>query len=112
MSLFGKSRTEWGVRFGNKDTWYPSKGEAESAIKRMNKSVKRGGTPAKLIQRTVKLTAIKGRDKDKCEGGKCKRNGFCRKHAKQFGAQSPSLYTKDGRNRNNLRWDEDGHRWG
>lgn len=108
--MFGrKTQTEYGVRFGGKDTWgYFSKGEAETAIKRMNKAVKAGGTRAKLIQRTVKLTAIKKRPKNTCSGGKCKRNGtVCRKHAGKLMAGNPEFTLKNI----HKRWDEDGHMW-
>lgn len=109
----GKSETEWGIRVGAKDSWgYPSKREAEKACTRMNKSIKAGSPKAKVIQRTKKLTAIKGRDKDKCEGGKCKRNGYCRKHGKKFGRDAEGNIMPNGQNRNNARWDEPGHRWG
>jgi hypothetical protein len=113
MFGMGKTRTEYGVRFGGKDTWgHDTRSKAESACKRMNKSVKGGGTRAKVIQRTVKLTAIKGRVKDTCSGGKCRKSGqVCTKHGKKFGRDADSLYTADGRNRNNVRWDEEGHRW-
>jgi hypothetical protein len=112
MGFFGKTETEWGYRFNSRDVWVGSKSEAEKAIKRMNKSVKKGGTPAKLIQRSKKVTAIRGREKDKCEGGKCKRNGFCRKHARKFGRDAQGNILENGKNRNNARWDEPGHRWG
>lgn len=107
--MFGKSETEYGVRFGNKDTWgYGSKSEAEKAIKRMNKAVKAGGPQAKLIQRTKKLTAIRGREKDKCSGGKCRRNGtVCRKHAAKLMAGNSEYSLKDI----HKRWDEEGHMW-
>lgn len=107
MGLFGKSETEWGVRFGSKDTWgFSSRSEAEKAAKRMNKAVKAGGTRGKIIQRTKKLTAIKGREKDKCSGGKCKGPYTCRKHAKKISGSDYELYDKQGRNKNTKRWDE------
>lgn len=112
MGWFGKSDTEWGYRFKNKEVWVGSKSEAESAVKRMNKNLKGNASPAKLIQRTRPLTAIRGRDKDKCSGGKCKRNGFCLKHGKKFGRDNQGNILPNGRNRNNVRWDEEGHRWG
>lgn len=106
--MFGRKKTEWGYRFGGKDVWVDSKGDAESAIRRMNKAVKKGGTRAKLIQRTVKVTAIKGREKDSCSGGKCKRNGtVCRKHAAKL-MKGNSEYSLKNIHK---RWDEDGHMW-
>lgn len=107
--MFGKTETEYGVRFGSKDTWgYDSKRDAETAIKRMNKSVKAGGVKAKLIQRTVKKTAIRGRAKDTCAGGKCKRNGtVCRKHAAKLMAGNSEYSLKNI----HKRWDENGHMW-
>lgn len=101
---FGKTETEYGIRIGSKDTWYSSKSDRDSKLRRMVKTVKKGGTLPKAIQRTKKLS-FKGNDKDKCSGGKCKRNGFCRKHAKAEGAKYDSLYDKDGRNKNTIRWD-------
>lgn len=119
MGLFGgKTETEYGVRFGGKDTWnYNSKTDAEKAVKRMNKSVKKGGTQAKLIQRTKQLTAIKGRPKNTCRGGKCnKRGNVCKKHFADMtrgtrarnGALTQSEYSLDNIHK---RWDEEGHRW-
>lgn len=118
MGLFGgKSETEWGYRFKNRDVWVGSKSEAESAIKRMKKAVKAGGTPPKLIQRTKKLTAIKKRAKNSCSGGKCdKRGSVCKKHFQgmtrgttarggQYTASEWSLESI------HARWDEEGHRW-
>lgn len=113
MFGLGKSETEYGIRFGGKDTWgYSSKSEAERAIKRMNKNLKRGGTPAKLIQRTKKLTAIKKNPKDKCVGGKCTRRGnICKKHfrAKTGDKMEGKEWSLEGIH---ARWDEEGHRWG
>jgi hypothetical protein len=107
MGLFGKSETEWGIRFGGKEKWgYGSKREAETACKRMNKNVKAGGTQAKVIQRTKKLTAVRGREKDKCSGGKCKGPYTCRKHAKKISGPDYNLYDERGRNKNTKRWDE------
>jgi hypothetical protein len=107
MGLFGKTETEWGVRFGGKDKWgYASKKDAENACKRMNKNVGSSGTKAKVIQRTKRLTAIRGREKDKCSGGKCKGPYTCRKHAKRISGSDYELYDSKGRNKNNVRWDE------
>jgi hypothetical protein len=104
---WGRSETEWGIRFGSKDTWgFGSKREAENACRRMNKGVKAGGTKAKVIQRTKKLTAIRGREKDKCSGGKCKGPYTCRKHAKKISGSEYELYDARGRNKNTVRWDE------
>lgn len=107
----GKTQTEYGIRFGGKDKWgYDTKSKAEAACKRMNKAVKVGGTRAKVIQRTVKLTAIKGRPKDKCAGGKCnKRGNVCKKHFRGMSGGKGGEWSLDGVN---ARWDEDGHRWG
>ena len=114
--MFGRKVTEWGYRTSNSRTevWCKSKGEALRRIKRNNNKTKRTGVEAKLIQRTVPATAIKKRPKDTCAGGKCtKRGSICKKHFKEKGSEAEwSLYTQDGRNRNNLRWDEEGHRWG
>lgn len=106
MGLFSKSETEYGVRFGRKDTWgYSSRKEAENACKRMNKGVKGGGTQAKVIQRTKQLT-VRGKEKDKCSGGKCKGPYTCRRHAKRISGSEYELYDHKGRNKNTLRWDE------
>lgn len=120
--MFGKT-TEWGYRSNKKgETWCSSKGEALRKIKRINNKTSRTGEEAKLIQRTVKKTIGKGtikkpvvrKDTDPCSGGKCnKRGNICKKHFREKGSASEwTLYTQDGRNRNNLRWDEEGHRWG
>lgn len=101
----GKSKTQWGVRFRNTEKWFASKSDAEAAIRRMKKSAKSGAEP-KLIQRTTKLTAIRGNEKDKCSGGKCKGPYTCRKHAKKISGSEYNLYDERGRNKNNVRWDE------
>lgn len=113
MGLFSRNNeTEWGVRFGSKDTWgYDSKSAAEKAVARMNKAVKAGGTKAKLIQRTKKLTAIKKRPKDTCSGGRCtKRGNICKKHFREkTGSKMEGReWSLDGIH---ARWDEEGHRW-
>lgn len=120
--MFGKT-TEWGYRT-NKDVvrWCRDKGQAKREVRRINNKSGRTGISAKLIQRTVKKTITKGtirkpiqrKDTDPCSGGKCNRRGnICKKHFREKGSSSEwSLYTKDGVNRNNLRWDEEGHRWG
>lgn len=113
--MFGRSKstTEYGVRFGGKDTWgYDSKGAAEAAIRRMNKAVKKGGTQAKLIQRTVKNTAVKNKPKDTCSGGRCnKRGNVCKKHFREMtkGKSGSREWSLDDIH---ARWDEKGHRWG
>lgn len=112
--MFGrKSETEWGVRVGNKDTWkFKSKGEAEAAVKRMNQGVRGGAAKAKLIQRTKQMTAVRGRPKDTCSGGKCnKRGNVCKKHFRGLtrGKATGSEWSLDGIHK---RWDEEGHRWG
>lgn len=103
-----RTETEYGVRFGNKDTWYSSKSEAEAAIRRMNKNTKKGQPVAKLIQRTVKKTVIRGRPKDKCSGGKCKRGNVCKKHFREMSSGRGNDWSLDGIH---ARWDEKGHRW-
>lgn len=114
--MFSRKITEYGYRLSNSkaEVWCSSKGEANRKIRRINNKTTRTGVSAKLIQRTVKTTAIKKRPKDTCAGGKCnKRGNICKKHFREKGTEKEwTLYTEDGRNRNNLRWDEDGHRWG
>lgn len=120
--MFGKT-TEWGYRTNkSQEVWCKDKGEAKRKIRRINNKTSRTGIEAKLIQRTVKNTITRGgikkpvqrTPKDPCSGGKCnKRGNICKKHFRQKGTEAEwSLYTQDGRNRNNLRWDEKGHRWG
>lgn len=105
--MFGRTSTEWGIRFGGKDTWgYDSKSKAEAACRRMNKNLKAGGTPGKVIQRTTKLTAIRGNPKDKCSGGKCKNGYTCRAHSRKISGPEFELYDAKGRNKNTKRWDE------
>lgn len=131
MTWGRKTKTEWGYRFGNKDVWVGSKSEAESAIKRMKKSVKKGATPPKLIQRQVPAgrapakTRLGQKLKDKvpelpkntCRGGKCnKRGNICKKHFQDLSANSRGRNGKLQSNEWSLdnihkRWDEEGHRW-
>lgn len=118
MLGLGKSETEWGIRFDGGEKWgFSSKREAEGACKRMNKNLRRGKTPAKVIQRTKKLSAIRGNPKDKCVGGKCKKNGsVCKKHFAAMtrgsrargGQYTASDWSLEGIHK---RWDEEGHRW-
>lgn len=110
--MFGRNTVEWGYRT-NKSTevWCDSKGQAKRKVKRINNKTTRTGITAKLIQRTVKNTAIKNRPKNTCSGGKCdKRGNICKKHFKakvgdKFEGKEWSL---DGIH---ARWDEEGHRW-
>lgn len=111
--MFGrKTEIEYGYRFKNKDKWCASKSEAEQAITRMNRNLKRGGTPAKLIQRTVK-----GNTKNTCRGGKCtKRGQVCKKHFRELTKGTTARggqYTASEWSLENIhaRWDEPGHRW-
>lgn len=104
--MFGsRSVTEYGIRFHNGEKWYKDKSERDSTLRRVKRSAKKGQEP-KAIQRTKKLTLIKKNVKDKCKGGSCKRNGFCTKHAKNISGSEWSLIDKQGRNKNNVRWDE------
>lgn len=113
MGIFGGSTTEWGYRTNKRvEVWCSSKGEANRKIRRINNKTSRTGESAKLIQRTVKNTAIKSRPKDTCAGGKCtKRGNICKKHfkAKTGDRMEGKEWTLDGIH---ARWDEEGHRWG
>ena len=112
MGLFGGSTTEWGYRTNKRqEVWCASKGEAMRKIKRINNKTSRTGEEARLIQRTVKNTAIKKRPKDTCSGGKCtKRGNICKKHFKEKTGSSMEgkEWTLEGIH---ARWDEPGHRW-
>lgn len=82
--MFGSKVTQWGYRIGKTEKWCESKSEAQTAVKRMSRNLKRGGTAPKLVQRQVPAKAKKAaKAENKCSGGTCKRNGYCRKHARE-----------------------------
>lgn len=102
---FGKTETQYGIRVkGKKEMWYDSKSARDKALRLMKKNIKASEPQPKACQRTAKLS-FTGNPKDKCSGGKCKRNGYCTKHGKQFGKNADSLYDGKGRNKNTIRWD-------
>jgi hypothetical protein len=112
MIMLGRSEIQYGYRVGGKVTWCSSKKDRDSILRKMNGNIKKGGPQAKAVQKRVPVTLVKKNPKDSCSGGKCKPNGrMCTKHGKKAGKDMEGLHTKDGRNRNNIRWDEEGFRW-
>lgn len=117
--MFGKTEIEYGIRMGTSNTpdwrYGTDKRKRDAALKRFNKNAK-AGKECKGIQRSVKVqpknrvvAAAKNKitRNDPCKGGKCKRNGFCVKHAKsQVSGSDYELYDARGRNKNTKRWDE------
>lgn len=89
--MFGRGKiTEYGIRTGRHIKWYDSQAARDSALRHMKKAKKTGGTEPKAAQRYVPA-----KQKDKCSGGTCKRNGYCRKHAKAEGRGYTSAHDID-----------------
>lgn len=107
----------YGIRIGSKVTWYDSESQRDGALRLVKKAVKKGAPVPKATHKMIPAPKGKIRSKvtpdrsNKCRGGKCSRNGYCTRHAKAEGRGMDSIYTDDGKNRNNARWDEPGHRW-